>query len=83
MQRVPEAQFERPAPPKPQGHEHNFVHLETRYMYKPRSFGNPSYERIERFYCNKCCEEKTVKKYECSCRTPEWFDKKNYETVYE
>lgn len=61
--------------------KHQFEHLDTQYLYYSRSFGNPTYKRIDRFYCTKCCEQKEVVKSECSCYQPEWFDSKNYRTV--
>ena len=69
-----------PAPPK-QSCQHHFELLETRYIYGYGKFGNPSYRRIDRFYCTKCCEEKVIEKHERSCRKPDWFIIKNCEEV--
>lgn len=61
--------------------KHQFEYLDTQYLYYSRSFGNPTYKRIDRFYCVKCCEQKELIKETCSCYQPEWFDSKNYRTV--
>jgi hypothetical protein len=60
---------------------HGWEHLGTQYLYYTRNFGNPTYKRVDRFYCNKCCEIKEVIKSECDCHQPEWFDSKNCRTV--
>lgn len=60
---------------------HKWEHLDTQYLYHSRSFGNATYERIDRFYCSNCCEIKEIVKDECSCYQPDWFDGRNYRTV--
>lgn len=61
--------------------EHEFMHLDTQYLYYSRSFGLPTYSRIDRFYCAKCCEQKEVVKSETTSYQPSWFDSKNYRNV--
>lgn len=65
--------------------EHKWLSLETKYIYLTRSFGSSTFKRIDRFFCEKCCEQKEVTK-ECKDyedRKPEWFDFKNYQTIHE
>lgn len=61
--------------------EHEFMHLDTQYIYYSRSWGNSTYKRVDRFYCTKCCEQKEIIKEETSCYQPDWFDSKNCRTV--
>ena len=52
--------------------EHKFVHLETiRKDYYDS--GCTHFLRIDRFYCEKCLEEKEVKKESWCRNTPEWY----------
>ena len=30
--------------------KHNYEHLDTQYLFYSRTFGNPTYKRIDRFY---------------------------------
>ncbi len=60
--------------------EHKYIHLETRYIKTDSSHVSNTYKRIERFFCEKCCEEKVIKKEECRTYIPEWFKYKDCET---
>lgn len=64
--------------------DHKWVHFETRYLYIDNYPGSSQFKRIDRFFCEKCCEEKVIEKssydyYED--RHPEWFNWNNYERV--
>lgn len=52
--------------------DHKFVHLET--IRKDR-YDNycTHFLRIDRFYCEKCLQEKEVKKEDWCRETPEWY----------
>lgn len=61
--------------------EHKWMYLDTRYICEKYSYTN-SFKRVDRFYCEKCCEIKEVEKYESDSRNvPIWFNKNNYETI--
>lgn len=63
--------------------EHKWVHFETSYIYKDNYPASSQFKRIDRFFCEKCCEEKVVEKscYTYEDRRPEWFDFKNYQRI--
>ncbi len=61
--------------------EHNYKHLETRYIKTDRSHGSNTYKRIERFFCEKCCDEKVITKEDYKLYVPEWFKYKDCEVV--
>lgn len=63
--------------------KHNYEHLDTQYLYYSRTFGNPTYKRIDRFYCTECCDLKEIVKEETNCYTPEWFDTKQRRTIHD
>lgn len=63
--------------------KHNYEHLDTQYLYYSRTFGNPTYKRIDRFYCTKCCDLKEIVKEETNCYIPEWFNTKQRRTIYD
>jgi hypothetical protein len=52
--------------------EHKFVHLET---IKKDKYDRDcvSYLRIDRFYCEKCLEQKEIRKEELRRERPEWY----------
>lgn len=61
--------------------EHKWQHFETRNILIDNYPSSNQFKRIDRFFCEKCCETKEIIK---SCmnwedRNPEWFDFKNYE----
>ena len=56
--------------------EHNFIHLDTDYTRTDRNYGNNTYERIDRFYCAKCLDEKEKVVSECEPYMPSWFNLK-------
>ncbi|QDV86948.1 beta-glucosidase [Planctomycetes bacterium TBK1r] len=59
--------------PPPPPCEHRFVHLDTK---KKDCYGGgyqTHFVRVDRFFCEKCLEEKVIKKDEYSRDTPEWF----------
>ena len=63
--------------------EHKWTHFETRYLLIDNYPASNQFKRIDRFFCEKCCEVKEIVK---SCmdwedRSPEWFDKRNYERI--
>ena len=63
--------------------DHKWVHFETRYLYIDNYPSSSKFKRIDRFFCEKCCEEKVVEKscYDYEDRHPEWFNWNNYERV--
>lgn len=65
--------------------DHRFVHFETRYIYIQRKYGSSTFKRLDRFFCEKCCEEKVTEK-ECQDyedKNPIWFNRKDYEVIYD
>lgn len=42
--------------------DHKWVHFETRYLYIDNYPGSSQFKRIDRFFCEKCCEEKVIEK---------------------
>jgi len=61
--------------------KHEFVHLDTQHLYYSRRFGCPTYKRIDRFYCTKCCHTKEIVEESCTNYTPEWFDTTKRRTI--
>lgn len=53
--------------------EHKYIHLETKTHKENRTFGMPEWKRIDKFYCEKCLDEQSKYKYECSWDKPEWY----------
>jgi len=52
--------------------KHKWVHLET--IKRVESHGYQSeYIKIDRFFCEKCLEQKETRKSEYSRETPEWY----------
>ena len=63
--------------------EHKWIHFETRNLLIDNYPASNQFKRIDRFFCEKCCE---VKENIKSCmawenKHPEWFNMRNYETV--
>lgn len=63
--------------------EHKWNHFETRYLYEDNYPSSSEFKRIDRFFCEKCCEEKVLEKscYDYEDRHPEWFNWNNYERI--
>lgn len=58
--------------------DHKWVHLSTHYdRYSYNRYGDPViYARIDRFFCEKCCEQRDAKHEETVCReddAPIWW----------
>ena len=52
--------------------DHKFVHLET--IRKDKYDRDcTDYLRIDRFYCEKCLEQKEIRKEELRRERPEWY----------
>ena len=52
--------------------EHKWVFLETKRIYDHQGY-NDNFVRIDRFYCEKCLEQKDVRREGYSRATPEWY----------
>ena len=52
--------------------EHKFVHLDTIRKNYADGWGT-NWILVDRFYCEKCLEEKEVKKEKWSRERPEWY----------
>lgn len=52
--------------------KHKFIFIESVYK-RVYGYYNYNYIRIDRFYCEKCLEEKENRKNEYSRETPEWY----------
>jgi hypothetical protein len=54
--------------------DHKFVHLDTIKKHDTSGY-NTQFIRIDRFFCEKCLEQKEVRKseYAYSRETPEWY----------
>ena len=61
--------------------DHKWQHFETRHLLIDNYPGSNQFKRIDRFFCEKCCEIKEVVKtcMDYEDKNPEWFDKLNYE----
>jgi hypothetical protein len=53
-------------------HEHKWVHINTAYSQESRGY-NTDWNRHDTYFCEKCLEQKTVTKTECSREKPEWY----------
>lgn len=53
--------------------EHRWVFIESHYKADSSGGYNICYSRLDRFYCEKCLEQKEVTKREHSREKPEWF----------
>lgn len=56
--------------------DHKWVYKYANY-HNEHSQGSYATEwhRNEEYYCEKCLEQKTLTKYECSRETPAWYKK--------
>ena len=65
--------------------EHKWIHLDTKHIYRDHYPGLCRFKRVDRFFCEKCCETKEIVKrcMDDEDRHPEWFDFKNYITIRE
>lgn len=52
--------------------EHKYVHLETIKKQEYGSF-HTKYIMLDRFFCERCLEEKVVEKHEYSRERPVWY----------
>lgn len=52
--------------------EHQWVFIESKYSSDPGAY-QICWKRLDRFYCQKCLEQKEVKKQEWDREKPEWF----------
>lgn len=53
--------------------DHKYIHLDTKKHKDDRVFGAPEWNRIDKFYCEKCLNEERKHKYECGWSKPEWY----------
>jgi len=53
--------------------DHKFVHLDTNTWTDTSGAYQIGWFRIDRFFCEKCLEEKSVKKEEWARDKPEWY----------
>lgn len=53
--------------------EHRFVHLRTSRRSDCTGGYTTKFTLVDFFFCERCLEEKSVKKEEYSRDTPEWF----------
>lgn len=42
--------------------KHKWIHLDTKYIYLNHYPGSCKFKRVDRFYCDKCCEIKEIVK---------------------
>ena len=53
--------------------EHKYVFIESIKSNEYDGFYNTVWEKIDRFHCEKCLDEKTIKQKESSRDKPEWY----------
>lgn len=53
--------------------EHKWVHFDTRLRKETGHFGAPEWFRLDLFFCEKCLEEETKKRYDQNWMKPEWY----------
>lgn len=51
---------------------HKWMHLDTKKYYENRDF-NTKFTRIDNFYCENCCEIKTITKEDYTRNEPDWY----------
>lgn len=61
-----------PSPTKQQSCRHKWVHLDTKKRQKAWNT-NTIFTRIDNFYCENCCEIKTIIKEDCIKEEPDWY----------
>jgi len=53
--------------------EHKYIHFDTNKKQERSGPYQTCYKRIDLFYCEKCCHEKTVTSEEYSRDKPDWY----------
>lgn len=52
---------------------HEFQHMDSKKHKEGRSFGLPTWYRVDQFYCTKCLEIQTKKRSDSDWNQPEWY----------
>ncbi len=54
------------------GCKHKYIHLDTSKWTTSEGY-NLGFYRKDRFFCEKCLEQKVIEKHEYSRDTPDWY----------